>query len=118
MTKRTHVRRRQFLVGTGLALAQTAIAGRSTRAAPPEPPAPPALPVAPPKPPATNGVHPKPGAAPGYIVSGRGEDLSNPYFQPQGGPSNKRIPTPKAVHGTGVNENDQGNQNDQGENRQ
>jgi|SRR4029077_4238687 hypothetical protein len=104
----TRMRRRQFLVGTGVALAQTAMVGRSTRAGPSAPPAPPDPPIAPPKRPAPNVVQPKPGAAPGYIVSGRGQDLSNPYFRPLGGPSNKRTPTPPDKHGKGVNEDDQG----------
>ncbi|HYZ41125.1 MAG TPA: hypothetical protein VE687_10945, partial [Stellaceae bacterium] len=46
------------------------------------------------------------GVAPGYIVSGRGEHSSNPFFVPQGKPSNKHMPTPRAVHGKGVMEED------------
>jgi hypothetical protein len=46
------------------------------------------------------------GVAPGYIVSGRGEHLSNPFFVPQGKPSNKHMPRPHAVHGKGVMEED------------
>jgi hypothetical protein len=48
----------------------------------------------------------KVGVAPGYIVSGRGEHSSNPFFVPQGNPSNKHMPRPKAVHGKGVMEED------------
>jgi hypothetical protein len=48
----------------------------------------------------------KVGVAPGYIVSGRGEHSSNPYFVPQGKPSNKHMPRPQAVHGKGVMEED------------
>jgi len=48
----------------------------------------------------------KVGVAPGYIVSGRGEHLSNPFFVPQGKPSNKHMPRPQAVHGKGVMEED------------
>jgi hypothetical protein len=46
------------------------------------------------------------GVAPGYIVSGRGEHLSNPFFVPQGKPSNKHMPRPHEVHGKGVMEED------------
>jgi hypothetical protein len=48
----------------------------------------------------------KAGVAPGYIVSGRGEHSSNPYFLPQGKPSNKHLPRPRAIHGKGVMEED------------
>jgi hypothetical protein len=48
----------------------------------------------------------KVGVAPGYIVSGRGEHSSNPYFLPQGKPSNKHLPRPRAIHGKGVMEED------------
>jgi hypothetical protein len=48
----------------------------------------------------------KVGVAPGYIVSGRGEHSSNPYFLPQGKPSNKHMPRPNAVHGKGIMEED------------
>ena len=48
----------------------------------------------------------KVGVAPGYIVSGRGEHSFNPYFVPQGKPSNKHMPRPQAVHGKGVMEED------------
>ena len=103
------MRRRQFLAGTGVALAQTAIVGRSTRAGSSAPPPPPNPSVAAPaKQPPANVLQSKPGAAPGYIISGRGQDLSNPYFHPLGGPSNKRTPTPPDKHGKGVNEDDQG----------
>jgi nitrous oxide reductase len=51
--------------------------------------------------------HPsKLGVSPGYIVSGRGEHSSNPYFLPQGKPSTKHTPRPQAVHGKGVIEED------------
>lgn len=108
MTKHTRIRRRHFLVGTGVALAQTALAVRPTRAASPAPPAALAPPVSPPVPLAPTAVHRKPGVAPGYVVSGRGEHSSNPYFRPQGGPTNKRILTPREAHGKGVHEDDQG----------
>src|SRR5882724_8219680 len=108
MPKRTHIPRRHFLVGSGVVLAHTAIAGRTARAASAAPPAPPTPPIAPPGRSAPIGINPKPGVAPGYIVSGRGENLSNPYFHPLGGPSNKRTPKPPATHGKGVNEDDQG----------
>jgi hypothetical protein len=46
------------------------------------------------------------GVAPGYIVSGRGEHSSNPFFVPQGKPSIKHMPRPQAIHGKGVMEED------------
>jgi hypothetical protein len=46
------------------------------------------------------------GVAPGYIVSGRGEHSSNPFFVPQGKLSNKHMPRPQAIHGKGVMEED------------
>jgi hypothetical protein len=48
----------------------------------------------------------KAGVAPGYILSGRGEHESNPYFFPQGKASNHHTPRPHAVHGKGVTEED------------
>ena len=90
MTKRTRLPRRQFLVATGVVLA-AALATNPARAQ-----------LAGER--ATSRLTSKVGVAPGYIVSGRGEHPSNPYFQPQGKPSNKRMPRPPAVHGKGVNE--------------
>jgi hypothetical protein len=119
MIKWIRIRRRQFLVGTGLALAQTAMVGRSTQAGSSAPPPPPAPPVPVPVPPAANTLLPSPGVAPGYIISGRGQSLTNPYFHPLGGPSTTPRPRPPAANGDGVNENDQGqNQNNQGGNQQ
>jgi hypothetical protein len=108
MRKTTRLRRRDVLVGAGVALAQTAVGGRGTLAGPPAPLAPPNPPVPAAKPPAPVGIFAKPGVAPGYIISGRGQDLGNPFFHPLGGPSNNRRPTPPAMQGLGVNENDQG----------
>jgi hypothetical protein len=48
----------------------------------------------------------KSGVAPGYIVSGRGEHSSNPFFVPQGKPSNGHMPRPQAIHGKGLMEED------------
>ena len=48
----------------------------------------------------------KVGVAPGYIISGRGEHSSNPYFVPQGKPANTHPPRQRAVHGKGVMEED------------
>lgn len=120
MTRTTGIRRRNFLVGSGIVAAHTTLAGRATHAAESAPPAPPAPPVPPPPAPsATQSLSPKPGVAPGYIISGRGEDLRNPYFHPLGGPSPMPRPTPPPVNGSGANENDQGqNQNSQGGNQQ
>jgi hypothetical protein len=108
MTKISGLGRRQFLVGTGVLVAHTAIAGRTSHAASAKPSAPPDLLVAPAKKPAAGIIQSKQGAAPGYIISGRGQDLSNPYFRPQGKPSNKTRPKPPAATGRGLNENDQG----------
>jgi hypothetical protein len=108
MPKISGLGRRNFLVGTGVVFAHTAISGRASRAASAKPSEPPGLSVAPPKQPGASIIEPKPGAAPGYIISGRGQDLSNPYFRPQGKPSNQARPKPSAATGRGVNENDQG----------
>jgi len=93
MSKRTSLPRRQFLVGTGVVLAQAALATDPARAQLVAQGA-------------TSRRLSKVGVAPGYIVSGRGEHSSNPYFVPQGKPSNKRMPRPRAVHGKGVMEAD------------
>jgi hypothetical protein len=55
---------------------------------------------------ATTRLPHKVGVAPGYIVSGRGEHPANPFFVPQGKPSNQYRPRPPAVHGKGVDEED------------
>jgi hypothetical protein len=89
MTTRT---RRQFLAATGVTLA-AALATNPARAQLAER----AVTSRPPF---------KAGVAPGYIVSGRGEHSSNPYFLPQGQPSNKHLPRPRPIHGKGVMEED------------
>jgi hypothetical protein len=89
MTERT---RRQFLSATGVTLA-AALATTAARAQLAGQRVPTRLPS-------------KVGVAPGYIVSGRGEHSSNPFFVPQGKPSNKHMPRPHAVHGKGVMEED------------
>jgi hypothetical protein len=93
MTKRTRLPRRQFLVATGVVLAQAALATNPARAQ-----------LAAER--VTSRLPSKVGVAPGYIVSGRGEHSSNPYFLPQGKPSKKHMPRPQAVHGKGVMEED------------
>jgi hypothetical protein len=93
MIKCTRLPRRQFLAAAGIALTQVAIAGDPARAQ-----------LAGEL--TTRRLPAKVGVAPGYIVSGRGEHSSNPYFVPQGKPSNKRMPLPHAVHGKGVMEDD------------
>jgi hypothetical protein len=93
MSKSTRLPRRRFLVATGVALAQAALATDTARAQLAAQGA-------------TTRRLSKIGVAPGYIVSGRGEHSSNPYFMPQGKPSNKRMPRPRAVHGKGVTEED------------
>jgi hypothetical protein len=90
MTKVTQLPRRKFLAATGVTLAaalaknpaRAQLAGQGATTRPPS----------------------KVGVAPGYIVSGRGEHLSNPYFLPQGKPSSRHMPPPPAVHGKGVME--------------
>jgi hypothetical protein len=93
MTRHTRFPRRRFLIGTGVVLAQSALAGNLARAQPAGQQA-------------IARVPSKVGVAPGYIISGRGEHSSNPYFQPQGKPSNKRMVTPRAMHGKGIMEED------------
>jgi hypothetical protein len=89
MTRRT---RRHFLASTGITLA-AALATNPARAQLVNQ--------------AVTTRHPsKLGVAPGYIVSGRGEHSSNPYFLPQGKPSTKHMPRPQAFHGKGVMEED------------
>jgi hypothetical protein len=105
MAKICGLGRRNFLVGTGVVVAHTAITGRASRAASAKPSEPPGLSVAAAKQPARI-IEPKPGAAPGYIIYGRGQDLSNPYFRPQGQPSSTARPKPLAATGRGVDEND------------
>jgi hypothetical protein len=93
MTRHTRFPRRRFLVGSGVVLAQAAFAAGRARAQ-----------LA-----GQQAIAREPfkvGVAPGYIISGRGEHPSNPYFQPQGKPSNKRMVTPRAVHGKGIMEED------------
>ena len=90
MTGRT---RRQFLAATGVTLAaalatnpaRAQLAGQTD----------------------TTGPLSKLGVAPGYILSGRGEHSSNPYFLPQGKSSHRHIPRPQAVHGKGFMEEDE-----------
>ena len=89
MTART---RRQFIAATGVTLAaalatnpaRAQLAGERSMSRPPF----------------------KVGVAPAYIVSGRGEHSTNPFFVPQGKPSNKHLPRPQAVHGKGLIEED------------
>jgi hypothetical protein len=105
MTGRT---RRQFLAATGVTLAaalatnpvRAQLAGQAGTTAPL-----PKLGVAPGS--ITTRPLSKLGVAPGYIVSGRGEHSSNPYFLPQGKSSHRHIPRPQAVHGKGFMEEDE-----------
>jgi hypothetical protein len=89
MTGRT---RRQFLAATGVTLAG-ALATNAARAQLVEQRI-------------TTRLPSKLGVAPGYIVSGRGEHSSNPFFVAQGKPSNRHMPRPQAIHGKGVMEED------------
>jgi len=92
MTTRAQLPRRHFLVATGVTLAaalainpaRAQLVGQPSTTRPPY----------------------KVGVAPGYIVSGRGEHPSNPFFVPQGKPFHQRLPRPPAVHGKGVDEED------------
>jgi hypothetical protein len=104
MTERT---RRQFLTATGVTLA-AALATNPTRAQlAGQPPATgPLSNLGGASGPITTRPLSKLGVAPGYIVSGRGEHSSNPYFLPQGKSSSKHQPRPQAAHGKGVMEED------------
>jgi hypothetical protein len=93
MNKRTRLPRRQFLAAAGVVITQAALIADPARAQLVAPGA-------------TSRLPSKVGVAPGYIVSGRGEHLSNPYFVPQGKPSNKHMPRPRPVSGKGVMEED------------
>jgi len=92
MTRHAEMPRRRFLAATGITLA-TALATNPARAQLIGPPA-------------TTRLPHKVGVAPGYIVAGRGEHPSNPYFVPQGKPSNQALPRPRPFHGKGVMEED------------
>ena len=92
MSKHPPLPRRRFLAATGVILA-TALVTDPARAQLPGQWL-------------TTRAPAKPGVAPGYIISGRGEHTSNPYFAPQGGPTNKHPPRPRPVHGKGVMEED------------
>jgi len=93
MSRPTSLSRRRFLAVTGVVLAQAALATDPARAQLVQ-----GTPVRRPS---------KVGVAPGYIVSGRGEHSSNPYFVPQGKPVNHRMPPPRPVHGKGIMEEDE-----------
>jgi hypothetical protein len=93
MTKRTRLPRRQFLAAAGVVLTGAAVSGNPAWAQVTGQLMTRRLPA-------------KVGVAPGYIVSGRGEHLSNPYFLPQGQASHRRMPLPRAAHGKGVMEDD------------
>lgn len=92
MPAHTSLPRRKFLAATGVTLA-AALATNSARAQLIGHPA-------------TARPPHKVGVAPGYIVSGRGEHSTNPYFVPQGKPSNRSLPRPRPIHGKGVIEED------------
>ena len=91
MSKPTRLPRRRFLVATGVVLAQAALARDPARAQLAAQGA-------------TTRRLSKVGVAPGYIVSGRGEHPSNPYFMPQGKPSNTHTPRPRPAQGKGIME--------------
>ena len=93
MSRPTSLPRRRFLAVTGVVLTQAALATDPARAQLVQ-----GTPVRRPS---------KVGVAPGYIVSGRGEHSSNPYFVPQGKPVNHHMPPPRPVHGKGIIEEDE-----------
>lgn len=105
MAKRSHIRRREFLVASGAVLAQAALAGSALAQRGPQT----AL-AALPKPTPLSGKIPRPnagpkiGVSPMYITSARGESLRNPHFRPQGLPSATPLPTPRAVSGAALTE--------------
>ena len=92
MSKPTQLPRRRFLAATGVIIAgalatnpaRAQLAGQWV----------------------TTRLPAKVGVAPGYIICGRGEHSSNPYFLPQGKPSNKPMHYSRPVHGKGVMEED------------
>ena len=88
MSKHAALPRRQFLVATGVTLAAVLVMNPARAQLIGQP--------------STTRAPYKVGVAPGYIVSGRGEHPSNPFFVPQGKPSNQHLPRPPAVHGKGV----------------
>jgi len=94
MDESNYMRRRQFLIATGITLAEAGMATRAASARMPEHSV-------------ANRRGVRPGVAPGYIVSGRGQHHSNPFFRAQGGPVNQRGPRPKMVHGRGIEEDSQ-----------
>lgn len=91
MSEPTQLPRRRFLAATGVTLA-AALATNPARAQVGQW--------------VTTRLPAKLGVAPGYIISGRGEHSSNPYFVPQGKLANKHPPRPHPVHGKGVMEED------------
>ena len=101
MAKRSHIRRREFLVASGAVLAQAAVTGSALAQGGPQT----AL-AALPRPTPLSGAIPRPnagpkiGVSPMYITSARGENLRNPHFRPQGLPSTTPLPTPRTVSGT------------------
>jgi hypothetical protein len=90
MTMHIQLRRRKFLTATGVTLAAALTTARAQLAGHR----------------ATTRLPSKLGVAPGYIVSGRGEHSSNPFFLPQGKPLNKHMPRPHELHGKGIMEED------------
>jgi hypothetical protein len=111
MSKKSRMQRRQFLAASGMVLAQAAMLAGASRAQPLQPAAPPTtgLPLTPSPSPLTGALPrpnpgPKIGVSPMYNTTGSGQNPYNPHFLPQGGPSNRRLPTPRAVSGEGVKE--------------
>ena len=109
MSKRIRIRRRQFLVASGVVLAQAAISKGALPAQPLRPAAPPVLglPLTPSPTPVT-GTPPRPnrgpkiGVSPMYNTSGHGQNPRNPFFAPQGGPSTRQLRTPPTVSGEAI----------------
>jgi hypothetical protein len=92
MSKHAPLPRRKFLVATGVTLAAALVMNPARAQLNGQP--------------STTRPPYKVGVAPGYIVSGRGEHPSNPFFVPQGKPSSKRMPMPRAVNGKGITKDD------------
>jgi hypothetical protein len=107
MSKKSRMQRRQFLAASGMVLAQAAMLAGVSQAQPAPPTT--GLPLTPSFPPLTGALPrpnpgPKIGVSPMYNTIGGGQNPYNPHFLPQGGPSNRRLPTPPAVFGEGVRE--------------
>lgn len=109
MSKRNQIARRQFLIASGVILAQAGIPVAASRAQQMLPRRQPDLATLS-NPTPLSGRPPRPNAGrkigvnPTYNIAGGGENLRNPHFRPQGQPSSWPTSTPRAAAGTGITE--------------